>query len=283
MHSNTRTLCGSARYIKMLPAAGMLLCVLLFGVPVFTRTDSRNGQSSPGPVLYTEKLPEWMLPLRDAVYGQSLTADGVRPLYLEASAAAWRHTAGADRYVALSRAEYFMGRSLFSEGRSREARAHFREGMALAKTAVEKAPGADAWVMRAKNLEWLGRTGTRAFAISASVNVERFAKNALKFDIQNAAAQYLIAAHSVFAPRPFANTRRGMEMMKAIPENSSMEKSDVFNVAVAIGWAYIRQGRHGEAGPWILKALEVFPTNGSAAGLLEASENPGRRTGSRPH
>ena len=138
-------------------------------------------------------------------------------------------------------------------------------------------------MLRAKNLEWLGRTGTRAFAISASVNVERFAQNALEFDSRNATAQYLIATHWVFAPRPFANIRRGMEMMKAIPENGDMEKSDAFNIAVAIGWAYIRQRRNDEARHWISKALEVFPTNRSAAGLMEASENPGRRIRSRPH
>ena len=233
--------------------------------------------------LQAERSPEWMLPLRDAVYGQSLAADEVRSLYLEASAAAWRNTAGACRYLTLSRAEYLMGRSLFSEGRTAKARAHFRDGMALAETAARMAPGADAWALRAKNLAWFGRTGTRAFAISASVNVERFAKNALEFDSRNAAAQYLAAAHWVFAPRPFANIRRGMEMMKAIPESADMDRGDLFNVAMAIGWAHIRQGRHDEARPWILKALEVFPTNGSAAGLLEAAENPERRIRVRPH
>jgi len=233
--------------------------------------------------LWAERLPEWMLPLRDTVYGQSLTVDEVRPLYLEASAAAWRYTAGACRYLTLSRAEYLMGRSLFSDGRIAESRAHFREGMTLAKAAVGMAPGADAWVMRAKNLAWLGRTGTRAFAVSASVNVERFAKNALEFDGQNATAQYLAAAHWVFAPRPFANLRRGMEMMKAIPGSADMDRGELFNVAVAIGWAHIRQGRHDEARPWILKAMEVFPTNGSAAGLLEIVENPGRRIRIRPY
>jgi len=236
-----------------------------------------------GFALHAERLPEWMLPLRDTVYGQSLTVDEVRPLYLEASAAAWRHTAGADRYLALSWAEYLMGRSLFSVGRIEEARAHFRKGMTLAETSVGMAPGADAWVMRAKNLAWLGRTGTRTFAISASVNVERFARNALEFDDQNAAAQYLAAAHWVFAPRPFANIRRGMEMMKAIPGSADMDRGELFNVAVAIGWAHIRQGRHDEAQPWILKALEVFPTNVSAAGLLEIVENPGRRIRIRPY
>jgi len=233
--------------------------------------------------LQAERLPEWVLPLRDTVYGQSLTVDEVRPLYLEASAAAWRHTAGPCRYLTLSRIEYLMGRSLFSEGRTSEARAHFRKGLALAGTAVEMAPSADAWALRARNLAWLGRAGTRTFAISASVNVERFAKNALELDGRNAEAQYLVAAHWIFAPRPFANLRRGMEMMKAIPENADMDRGDIFNVAMAIGWAHIRQGRHGEARPWILKALEVFPTNGSAAGLLEAAENPGRRIRVRPY
>jgi tetratricopeptide (TPR) repeat protein len=232
--------------------------------------------------LYAERLPYWMIPLRDAIYGQSLTADEVRPLYLEASAAAWRHTSGVDRYLSLSHAECLMGRAFFFEGRNREASAHFREGARLAEIAVRMAPCTRSWVLRAKNLDWLARTGSRAFALSASVNVRRFAQNALEFDGRNATAQYLVAVYWLFAPRPFGNVRRGMEMMKAVPENGDMEKCDLFNVAIAIGWAYVRQGRYDEARPWILKGLEVFPTNRSAAGLLEASENRGRRIRSRP-
>jgi len=41
-----------------------------------------------GTGLQAEKLPEWMLPLRDAVYEQQLKADEVEPLYRAAKTAA---------------------------------------------------------------------------------------------------------------------------------------------------------------------------------------------------
>ena len=114
MHPNTRAFGKNARYTRTL-----FVAVMLLSTPLFTQADTHMDTQANMPIGFNaiERLPEWMIPLRDAVYGQSLTADEVMPLHLEASAAAWRHTTGAGRYVALSHAQYFMGRSMFSEGR----------------------------------------------------------------------------------------------------------------------------------------------------------------------
>jgi len=231
--------------------------------------------------LHAEILPVWLIPLREAVFEQLLTADQTRPLYLAATAAARQHTTGANRYLALSRAEFFMGQVLLFEERNPEARAHFAEGLRLAEIAVEMAPSAEAWVIRAENLGHLIQAdGRRTFAIRHGLDVGRFAENALALDGRNAAAQRLLAARYVFAPGVLGNINRGVDMMMAIYNGGGdMSRDDLFNVTSAIGWGRVQQRNYSEAIPWLRKALEVYPTNQFATELLEIAETSdgGRR------
>jgi hypothetical protein len=101
------------------------------------------------------------------------------------------------------------------------------------------------------------------------LNVEKYAKNALALDIRNAAAQYIVAARWVFAPAPFGNLRRGIEMMEAIITGGDMEKDDLFNVYSAIGYAKEQEKKYADARPWLVKALEVYPSNKYARELFD--------------
>jgi len=227
--------------------------------------------------LQAERLAYWMLPLREAIYEQVLTANEVAPLYRSVVATAQQRTSGVNRYLALSRAEFFMGRALLFEERNREARPHFAEGLRLAERAVTIAPSAEAWVLRGENLAHLIQVSNWTFALANGLDVERFARNALEFDSRNAAAQYLIAARWIFAPRAFANINRGIGMMEDILHNGDMARDDLFNVTSAIGWGLVQQRNFAAAVPWIQMALEVYPTNRFAAELLQTAENAGRR------
>ncbi|MDR0290915.1 MAG: tetratricopeptide repeat protein [Treponema sp.] len=218
--------------------------------------------------LWAENLPAWLIPLREAVYEQTLTADEVRPLYLAAKAAAAQNYSGPALDMALSRCEYFMGRVLHREERNDEARVHYLEGINFAEKTLAAAPGADAWVMLAENLSQACAVSPWTYMIANGLNIEKFAKNALSFNSRNAAAQYLIAARWVFAPAPLHNHRKGIQMMEAILPEGDMEKDDRFNIYSAIGYAYVQQKRYAEARPWILRSLEIYPTNKYANDLL---------------
>jgi tetratricopeptide (TPR) repeat protein len=50
-------------------------------------------------------------------------------------------------------------------------------------------------------------------------------------------------------------------MMEAIIKEADMQKDDEFNVYSSIGYAYIQQKKYSEAKPWLLKSLEVYPSN----------------------
>ena len=220
------------------------------------------------PLIKTD-LPQWLVPLREAIYEQKLKADEVIPLYSAAKAASQANNTGTALNLALSRCEYLMGRVMHFEKREKEALIHYNEGMRLAEKALETGPSAEAWLLRAENLSQACAIGHWTFTVANGLNVEKFAKNALAINGRNAAALYIVAARWVFAPAPFSNHKRGIDMMKDILTNGDMEKDDLFNIYSAIGYGYIQQKKHDEARPWLLKSLEVYTTNKFVAELLE--------------
>ena len=218
--------------------------------------------------LSAESLPQWLIPLREAVYEQQLSAQEIRPLYLTTKTQAQEQLSGTALDLALSRCEYFMGRALLYEKQSKEAAVHYNEGLRLSEKALAATPSSEAWLLKAENLSQLCSIGPWTFTVANGLDVEKFAKSALAFNDRNAAAQYIVAARWVFAPAPFHNHRKGISMMMEIPNNGDMDKDDRFNVYSAIGYGYIQQRRFDDARPWLLKALEVYPTNKYVAELL---------------
>jgi tetratricopeptide (TPR) repeat protein len=219
--------------------------------------------------LYAAPPPDWFLPLREAIYEQNLKADAIVPLYEETENRAKAVLSGADLYVTLSRCEYMMGRAYQDEQRKAEAADRYDQGMKWAEQAINVLPSAEAWQMLAENLSQACAVRSTSYVMKNGLNVEKYAKNALAINGRNAAAQYMIAARWVFAPAPFNNIRKGLDMMQAILAEADPEKDDLFNVYFAIGYAYIQQKKHAQARPWLLKSLEVYPSNKYALSLLE--------------
>ncbi|MDR1836684.1 MAG: hypothetical protein LBQ89_03395 [Treponema sp.] len=212
--------------------------------------------------------PEWFIPLREAVYEQQLTANEIVPIYREISERARTSLYGDEQLITLSRCEYMMGRAYLYEERKDEAAARFSEGMIFAERALEIRPSAEAWVMRAENLSQSCVVRSVSFVMANGLNVEKWAKNALAIDSRNAAAQFLIAARWVYAPAPFNNYRRGIDMLNAIQYEGRMEKDDMFNVYSSIGYTYMKQRNNVQARVWFLRSLEIYPTNKYVQSLL---------------
>ena len=218
--------------------------------------------------LHAASLPEWMIPLREAVYEQTLSINGFDSLYQAAKTAAKANCTGVALDLALSRCEYLMGRALQDGKQDAKARVHYEEGMRLAEKVLETAPGDEAWVLLAQNLSQNCSLGPWTYTVKRGLDVEKFAQNALSFNKRNASAQYLIAARWVYAPSPFHNYKKGLEMMQAIIEDGDMEKDNFFNVYVSVGYTYVQQKKFDEARPWLLRAQELYPSNTFVAELI---------------
>jgi tetratricopeptide (TPR) repeat protein len=224
--------------------------------------------------VFAETLPDWFVPLREAVYEQQLKADEILPLYREATDRARSSLSGAALYVMLSRCEYMMGRAYQYEERKNEAALRYSDGMDWAEKALEQnesALKAVAWQMLAENLSQSCAVRPASYAIANGLKVEKYAKNALALDSRNAAAQIMIAARWVYAPAPFHNYSKGIQMMNAILTESDMDKDDRFNVYTAIGYVYVQQKKYADARPWLQRSLEIYPTNKYAQSLLAKS------------
>jgi tetratricopeptide (TPR) repeat protein len=216
----------------------------------------------------SETLPEWFIPLREAIYEQKLKADEIVPIYLDISNTAKSSLSGAGLYVMLSRCEYMIGRAYAFEDRKTDAAAHYDEGIKYAEKALETLKTAEAYLMLAENISQSCTVRPASYAIANGLKVEKYAKNALEIDNRNAAAQFLIAARWVYAPSPFHNYKKGIEMLNAIPDESNMDKDDTFNVYSSIGYAYLQQKNNLLARTWLSRSAEIYPTNKYVQTLL---------------
>jgi tetratricopeptide (TPR) repeat protein len=216
----------------------------------------------------SETLPEWFIPLRDAVYEQRLTADEISPLFRDVSAKAKTSLSGDSLHIMLSRCEYMMGRAYQYEERKSEAAARYDEGINKEKKALETNPSAESWQMLAENISQSCAVRSVSYAMANGLKVEKYAKNALAINGRNAAARIMTAARWVYAPAPFHNYNKGIEMMTAALNESDMEKDDLFNAYLGLGYAHIQQKKDALARPWLLKSLELYPTNKYARALL---------------
>ena len=222
----------------------------------------------PAVSVYSQSLPEWYIPLREAIYEQKLSADEIVPVYHNVTNRAKTSLLGTAQYIMLSRCEYMMGRAYQYEEKKDQAASHYGEGITWAQKALEIQDSAEAWQMLAENISQSCAVRPVSYAMANGLKVERYSKNALAIDGRNAAAQIMIAARWIYAPSPFHNYRRGIEMMSAVPEESNMQKDDLFNVYVGIGYAYLQQRNIVLARQWLQKSLEIYPTNKYVQSLL---------------
>jgi tetratricopeptide (TPR) repeat protein len=223
-----------------------------------------------GFVLYGETVPQWFVPLRDAVYGQAIHAEQIEPLYREAVKKAEADLAGEDLQVLLSRCEYMLGKAYQMDGRNDEAIACYEKGIALAEESIAMRPTAAAYEMLSAHYGQACMVKSQGWVMANGLKVEQNAKKALALEPRNAACLYMVASRWAFGPGVFGNPKRGITELEAILEGGAdLQKDDLFNVYSALGYAYIRLNKNQDALPWIEKSLALYPTNKFSLDLLD--------------
>jgi tetratricopeptide (TPR) repeat protein len=252
--------------------SGKIFCfftALLLTAGVVVCTPPVVAQSAAG----GETLPDWFTALRDGIYEQNLKADEIAPLYRNARQRAEASLSGPSLLIMLSRCSYMMGRAYQYEGRKDEAAARYAEGMDQARSALDLRPSAEGWQILAENISQSCAVRPVTWAMANGLKVEQYAKNGLELDSRNAACRIMLASRYVYAPAPFGNFKKGIQMMEDIMADSGLDlqKDDRFNVYSGIGYAYYQQKKYTEARPWLLRSLEVYPSNKYARSLLDQS------------
>ena len=209
--------------------------------------------------------------LRDAMYNNQYSADGLLPLYDVAVATAKEKFSEDTLLVALSRCEYIMGRAYSYEENKDAAGARYDAGDKFAEQALDIRESATAHLMRGENISQNCSVKPVSYALSHGTKIAGLAKKVLKLDEKYGAAMYLQTAQHIYAPSPFHNHKKGIREMQEILEDSSvrLEKDDMFNLISAIGYGYLQQEKIDEARTWLLKALDVYPGNKYVQSLLK--------------
>jgi tetratricopeptide (TPR) repeat protein len=174
----------------------------------------------------------------------------------------------------LSRCEYMMGRVYQYEERKEEAIRCYENGVAWAEKANAEIPTADAYEMLASNIGQQCMLRPFPWVMANGLKVEENAKKGLKLNSRHATCMYMIASRWAFGPSPFGNPQRGItELNTMLNGAADLEKDNYFNVYSGLGYAYLRLKKKTDAAVWITKALEIYPTNKFALGLLRETEN----------
>ena len=196
-----------------------------------------------------QTLPDWFFPLREAVYKQQLTVDEISPMYRDISNRAAVSLSGASQNIMHSHCEFMMGRAYQCEERKNKVAERYDEGIKWAEKALNAALSAVGWQMLVENISQSCAVRPTTYAMANGLKVEKYSKNALAINGWNAADQIMIAAHCVYAPAPFHNYRRGIEMMTSVLSEGNLEKDNRFNAYLAIGYAYLQQKITRRRGP----------------------------------
>jgi tetratricopeptide (TPR) repeat protein len=223
-----------------------------------------------------EEAPKWFTDLRDAIYAQILSPDGVRTLYDEALRGAELSLSGQSLYIMYAQCEYLMGRSYQDNERKKEAADHYDKGIFWAEKAQEMGQSSQGWMTLALNIAQACSVKSVFWAMANGLKVEQYSKKALEMDSRNVTARYMIAARYAFAPKPFGNYPRGITMMREILDANReiMGRDEFFNVLSAIGYAYLQEKKYQEARPWLEESLTYYPTNKFVQDLLSKQDPP---------
>lgn len=200
---------------------------------------------------------------RDTMYNDPLNTEMLNTMYEKTVSIVNEELEGYELYVELSRCEYYMGRSAFFCEDEDLAGDYYDKGIEYAEEALDIQEGADGYIMHAENISQNCAVKSTFYAMGNGLDVAKFAKKALKFDPNNAAALYMIEAQHIYAPSPFNNYKKGIANMTEILENPDLkyENDDIFNLTSSIALGHIEREEWEEALPWINQALEVYPTN----------------------
>lgn len=214
--------------------------------------------------------PEFII-LRDTMYNNETSADGLLPLYDVAVNSAKATFRDDTLLVALSRCEYIMGRAYSYEENKDAAGSRYDAGDAYAEEALEIRESATAHLMRGENISQNCSVKPVSYALSHGTKVGGLAKKVLKADENYGAAMYLQVAQHIYAPSPFHNHKKGIREMQEILNDKSarLEKDDIFNLTSAIGYGFIQREEPDEARKWLEKALEIYPGNKYVQSLLK--------------
>jgi tetratricopeptide (TPR) repeat protein len=233
--------------------------------------------------------------LRDVVYLQSVGDDELFRMYriLRADLAAL----GTDRREILfqsSRAAYYMARGyqaldsveavLAQDDDIRRGKfkviqksysnlpdiiALYEEAMTLAEEYMEGGRDARGVRLYAEALSQLSTLKTLGFLMANGTKIEPLAKEAAALDSGEIKARMLLASRYVYSPGIWGgDPDRGIAMLEEISRMPGLDREDLHNISIGLGFAHTMAERWDSALPHFRRALEIYPGNVYALAMI---------------
>lgn len=204
------------------------------------------------------------------------------------------------RLFFLAEAEYFMGRSYQSFDDPQTVAAHFRDtlngeflslknyynrrekalrhysaGLEILKEYLRSFPTSQGYRLCAELLGQMVLLEDVGFLLQNGPKIGKYIDEALHRNPVNTKARILEAGESIYTPRVFGGRpQKGIEMLSDIACSLSTDREDRFNIYSGIGYGYAVLNDREAALHWFDKALDVYPGNVFAGGMIEVMEEP---------
>jgi tetratricopeptide (TPR) repeat protein len=220
---------------------------------------------------YRDTLPSWLIQLRDAVYEQTLSAEQIYPLYMDALTRSGNEYTDANLLNAYSRCQNYMGMAYLYYQENNKALVCFQNGYDEAERSLAIQETVDGWVLLAANLSQMCIIKSKAWTMTHGLDIEKFSKKALQLEPRNATALFLIATFRANAPWPVNDTARSMAIMhEMLTGSADLQRDDLFNIYLLFAHLCLKEKRKEDTRIWIDKALSVYPANKYARYELES-------------
>jgi tetratricopeptide (TPR) repeat protein len=236
---------------------------------------------------------------RDEVYLQQLNDDQLYRRYL-LLLDRLRETADetSNRVFNLAEAAYYMGRAYHSFDDHDTVIAHYNDTVRgkwhslrdyysarekalemytrsrrLAEQYLLLSPDSRGFRLRAEILGQMILLNDIGFLLKNGSQIRKYIEKALELDPWNTKARILEAGEKIYTPRLFGgNPKEGIKKLLEVETSYKCDREDRFNIYSGIGYAYAALGKRNEAHRWFLRALEVYPGNVFAEGMVKAME-----------
>ncbi len=236
---------------------------------------------------------------RDEVYLQQLNDDQLHRRYL-LLLDRLRETAEetSNRIFNLAEASYYVGRAYHSFDNPATVIAHYNDtvrgnfqslknhytareaalrfyskSLSLSEQYLRRSPDSRGFRLRAEVLGQMILLNDIGFLLKRGPEIPRYIEKAIELDPSNTKARILEAGAKIYTPRLFGgNPKEGIEKLLEVENSYKCDREDQFNIYCGIGYACAALGEQDKARRWFLRALEVYPGNVFAKGMVKAME-----------
>lgn len=241
--------------------------------------------------------------LRDVMYNQALPDSRIYGLYEGIVKNIETQNLSMEKknyYLAL--AEYYMGRAYQSFddvktviSHNRDMRAgkyltlinyytyaesaakHYEKGLALLERmtsfSVNCPMTSDVFRLYGEMLGQLVLLKEPGFVLSHGLDINRYIRKALETDGNNIKASILLGAGKIYPPPLYGgNPKKGILMLTALLSEQNLDREDYYNIYSTVGYANFLIGDLDQAEQWLIKALDLYPGNMFARGILLLTE-----------